>query len=94
VNRIATSTLALASYGCATGIASAASSQAGFDALLDAVVFFGGMLLLAGIAGALRIRDARAGLSPDEKKARLKARLPWVMGAFFGLVFYILFRTM
>jgi hypothetical protein len=93
VNRTAASFVALATLSL-TGTAQAAASQARFDALLDAVVFFGGMIALAVVAAALRIRDARAGLTDAEKKARLKGRLPWVMGAFFALVFYILFRTM
>jgi hypothetical protein len=93
VNRTAASILALATL-LTTGTAQAAASQARFGALLDAVVFFGGMIVLAIVAGALRIRDARAGLTDEQKKARLKGRLPWVMGAFFALVFYILFRTM
>ena len=62
--------------------------------MLDAIVFFGGMLVLIVVAGGLRLADARAGYSADEKKARLQKRLPFVMGAFFGLVFFILFRSM
>ena len=62
--------------------------------MLDAIVFFGGMLVLIVVAGGLRLADARAGYSPEEKKARLQKRLPFVMGAFFALVFFILFRSM
>lgn len=62
--------------------------------MLDGIVFFGGLFLLLIVALALRIADARGGYSEEEKKARLKKRLPFVMGAFFGLVFYILFRSM
>ena len=60
--------------------------------MLDAIVFFGGMLLLILVAGGLRVADARGGYSDEEKKARLKKRLPFVMGAFFALVFFILLR--
>ena len=62
--------------------------------MLDGIVFFGGMLVLVIVAGGLRIADARAGYSEDEKKERLKKRLPFVMGAFFALVFYIFFRSL
>ena len=62
--------------------------------MLDGIVFFGGLFLLLIVALALRSADARGGYSEEEKKARLKKRLPFVMGAFFGLVFYILFRSM
>jgi hypothetical protein len=93
MNRLASSILAPASLFVA-GTAQAATSQSDLAALTDGVVFFGGMILLVVIAGWLRIRDARAGLTTAEKQARLKRRLPWVMGAFSGLVIYILLRTM
>jgi hypothetical protein len=62
--------------------------------MLDGIVFFGGMLALIVVAGGLRLVDARRGFSAEEKKARLKQRLPFVMGTFFGLVFYVFFRSM
>ena len=62
--------------------------------MLDGIVFFGGMFVLIAVALGLRIADANGGYSEDEKKARLKKRLPFVMGAFFALVFFILFRSM
>ena len=60
--------------------------------MLDAIVFFGGMLVLILVAGGLRLADARGGYSEDEKKARLRKRLPFVRGAFFALVFFVLLR--
>ena len=62
--------------------------------MLDGIVFFGGMFVLIVIAGGLRIADARGGYSEEEKKARLKKRMPFVMGAFFALVVFILVRSM
>ena len=62
--------------------------------MLDAIIFFGGLILLLIIATALRIADARGGYSEEEKKARLKKRLPFVMGAFSALVFFILIRSL
>lgn len=62
--------------------------------MLDGIVFFGGLIVLLIVALGLRIADARGGYSEEEKKARLRKRLPFVMGAFFGLVFFILFRSM
>lgn len=62
--------------------------------MLDAIVFFGGLILLLVVATALRIADARGGYSAEEKKARLQKRLPFVMGGFFALVAFILVRSM
>lgn len=62
--------------------------------MLDAIIFFGGLMALLIVATALRIADARGGYSPQEKKIRLEKRLPFVMGAFFALVLFILVRSM
>ena len=62
--------------------------------MLDAFVFFGGLIVLLIVAVGLRVADARGGYSEEEKKARLKKRLPFVMGAFFVLVGFILVRSL
>jgi hypothetical protein len=62
--------------------------------MLDGIIFFGGLFALLFVALALRIADARGGYSAEEKKARLQKRLPFVMGAFFALVGFILVRSM
>lgn len=62
--------------------------------MLDGIIFFGGLFALLLVAVALRVADARGGYTPEQKQARLKQRLPFVMGGFFALVFFILFRSM
>jgi hypothetical protein len=69
-------------------IALAATEQEKIGALVDGLVFFGGLFALAIFALVMRLRDARAGLSLEERQARLKRRLPWVIGAMMGLVAY------
>jgi hypothetical protein len=63
-------------------------------ALIDGIAFFAILFGLALFAGAMRLRDARSDLSAEQKQARLKGRLPWVMGAFFGACGYILIRSL
>jgi hypothetical protein len=77
----------------ASDAAWAADRASRIQALFDAVVFFGGMFALMIYALVMRLRDARAGLNPDERQVRMRKRLPWVMGGMMGLVFYTLFRT-
>ena len=69
-------------------IAIAATEQEKIGALVDGLVFFGGLFALAIFALVMRLRDARSGLSLEERQARLKRRLPWVIGAMMGLVVY------
>ena len=69
-------------------LVSAATDQERNAALVDGLVFFGGMFLLVIYAAIMRLRDASAGLSKEERQARMKRRLPWVMGAMMGLVLY------
>jgi hypothetical protein len=77
----------------AAPLAQAANDAQRTAALIDGVVFFGILFALLIYAGAMRIRDARAGLSEEEKKARLKKRLPFVMGGFFAACIYIALRV-
>jgi hypothetical protein len=60
--------------------------------MFDGLIFFAGLFLLLLVAVALRIADARGGYSPEEKKVRMQKRLPFLMGAFFTLVFFVLLR--
>lgn len=75
-------------------LATPAHAAAQTRALFDGLAFFAIIIGLAIWAGAMRLRDARSGLSAEEKKARLQRRLPWVMGVFFGACFYIMIRSL
>ena len=52
--------------------------------LISAILFFVVLIGLLVYALAMRIRDHRAGLAPEVIQQRMKQRLPWVMGIFFG----------
>lgn len=77
--------LALAAMGSPNADAATAEQV---DAVIGGVVFFGGLFGLLIVALVLRLRDARAGLGAEEKQARMKRRLPWIVGAMMGLCLY------
>jgi hypothetical protein len=76
-----------------TPCAQAASDADRVAALIDGLVFFGGLIALAIYAAVMRVRDVRAGHDIEERRVRMRRRLPWVMGGMFGLVFYIVLRV-
>jgi hypothetical protein len=52
--------------------------------MVSAILFFFILFGLFAYALAMRIRDHRSGLAPEVIQQRMKKRLPWVMGIFFG----------